>query len=81
LKKRLILKIYLFKNKEMECYFCKNNVKEIDFKNTDLLNKFTSGLEKIRAKKKTGTCSYHQRHLAKAIKRARNLGLIAYTPK
>ena len=65
----------------MECYFCKNNVKEIDYKNTEMLNRFISGLEKIKAKKKTGTCSYHQRHLAKAIKRARNLGLISSTPK
>ena len=65
----------------MECYFCKNNVKEIDFKNTELLKKFTSGMEKIKAKKKTGTCSYHQRRLAQAIKRARSLGLLPYSPK
>ena len=60
----------------MECYFCKNNVKEIDFKDTMLLNRFTSGLKKIRPKKKTGVCSYHQRYLSRAIKRARNLGLL-----
>lgn len=65
----------------MECYFCKNNVKEIDFKNTELLKKFTSGMEKIKAKKKTGTCSYHQRKVAQAIKKARNLGLLPYSPK
>ncbi|MDD4062256.1 MAG: 30S ribosomal protein S18 [Candidatus Pacebacteria bacterium] len=65
----------------MECYFCKNNVKEIDFKNTELLKKFTSGMEKIKARKKTGTCSYHQRKIARAIKRARSLGLLPYSPK
>ncbi len=63
----------------MECYFCKNNIKEIDFKNVQVLTKFTSGLEKIKSRKKTGTCSYHQRHLAKAIKRARALGLLPFT--
>ncbi len=60
----------------MPCCFCQRNIKEIDFKNTELLKKFISGLAKIRAKKRTGTCSSHQRKLAKAIKRARNLGLL-----
>ncbi len=64
----------------MRCYFCQNNVSEIDFKDIELFKKFTSGLEKIKAKKKTGTCSFHQRHLARAIKRARHLGLIPTTP-
>jgi len=63
----------------MRCYFCQNNNSEIDFKDTELLKKFTSGLEKIKAKKKTGTCSFHQRHLARAIKQARHLGLIPTT--
>jgi len=59
----------------MSCYFCTKNIKEIDFKNTELLQKFVSGLGKIRGRKKTGVCSKHQRQLAKAIKRARHLGL------
>ncbi len=65
----------------MECYFCKNNIKEIDFKETGMLIKFISGLKKIRPKKKTGTCSYHQRHLARSIKRARAVGLLPVTSK
>jgi len=65
----------------MACYFCQRNLKEIDFKNTELLKKFISGLAKIRAKKRTGVCSGHQRKLARAIKRARYLGLLSYTRK
>jgi len=65
----------------MECYFCQKNIKEIDFKNTDLLSKFISGLGKIKAKKRTGACSKHQRHLAVAIKRARHLGLLSPSTK
>ncbi len=65
----------------MPCYFCQRNIKEIDYKNTKLLTKFTSGLAKIRAKKRTGVCSSHQRRLSQAIKRARFLGLLAYTIK
>ena len=65
----------------MECYFCKQNIKEIDFKNTDLLRRFISGLGKIKSRKKTALCSKHQRRVAKAIKRARRLGLLSYTEK
>jgi len=65
----------------MPCYFCQRNIKEIDFKDTELLKRFISGLAKIRAKKRTGVCASHQRKLAKAIKRARILGLLPYTTK
>ncbi len=61
----------------MACYFCQKNIKEIDFKNTDALQKFISGMAKIKSRKKTGTCSSHQRKLSQAIKRARFLGLFA----
>jgi len=65
----------------MACYFCQHNVKEIDFKDLALLQRFISGLAKIRGKKKTGLCAGHQRKLAKAIKRARHLGLLPHTIK
>ncbi|MFC1789627.1 30S ribosomal protein S18 [Patescibacteria group bacterium] len=60
----------------MACYFCQHNIKEIDYKDTDQLVRFVSSLAKIRPKKKTGTCAKHQKKLAKAIKRARHLGLL-----
>jgi len=62
----------------MACYFCQRNIKEIDFKDTETLRRFISGLGKIRAKKRTGVCASHQRKLARAIKRARILGLLPY---
>ena len=65
----------------MDCHFCQRNIKEIDFKNTELLSRFISGLGKIRARKRTGVCSKHQRQLAKAIKQARHFGLLPYTTK
>jgi small subunit ribosomal protein S18 len=63
------------------CYFCQKGIEDIDFKETDVLRKFISGMAKIKARKKTGTCSTHQRKLSKAIKRARYLGLLPFTPK
>lgn len=65
----------------MSCYFCQRNIKEIDFKDTDLLWKFLSGLAKIKPRKRTGVCAKHQRKLARAIKRARHLGLLPYLRK
>jgi small subunit ribosomal protein S18 len=65
----------------MACYFCQRNIKDIDFRNVKLLEKFTSGLAKIRSKKRTGVCSSHQRKLAKAVKRARYLALLPFTTK
>ncbi|NCO80210.1 30S ribosomal protein S18 [bacterium] len=65
----------------MPCFFCQRNIQEIDFKDTEYLKRFISGLGKIRGKNKTGLCSRHQRMLAKAIKRARHLGFLAPTKK
>jgi small subunit ribosomal protein S18 len=65
----------------MPCFFCQRNIREIDFKNTELLMRFISGLGKIRSKKRTGVCASHQRKLARAIKRARILGLLPYVVK
>ena len=65
----------------MACYFCIKNIQEIDFKNTELLKRFITGLGKIRPKKRTGLCTPHQRKLSKAIKRARQIGLLSYTSK
>jgi small subunit ribosomal protein S18 len=65
----------------MPCYFCIKNIREIDFKDTELLKKFISGLGKIRSRKRTGLCAKHQRKLARAVKRARHLGLLSSTSK
>jgi len=65
----------------MHCYFCRHNTKEIDFIETEALKPFISLLGKIKARKKTGLCSRHQRQVSQAIKRARELALLPYTKK
>jgi len=65
----------------MTCLLCQKNIKEIDFKNTELLRRFISESYKIRKRKKTGLCVRHQKQIAQAIKRARQLGLLPYTQK
>ncbi len=63
----------------MNCFFCQRNIREIDYKETDLIERFTSGLGKIKGKDKTNLCTTHQRKLSKAVKRARHLGLLPFT--
>ncbi len=63
------------------CYFCQKNIGEIDFKDTATLSRFVSGFYKIKPRKKTNLCAKHQKKIATAIKRARQMGLIPYTPK
>ena len=64
--------------KQKQCYFCSRNLKEIDYKDLAILSRFISLQGKIYPRKKTGVCSKHQRKLAQAIKRARNLGLLPF---
>ncbi|OGY63948.1 MAG: 30S ribosomal protein S18 [Candidatus Harrisonbacteria bacterium RIFCSPLOWO2_02_FULL_41_11] len=63
----------------LQCYFCSQNFKEIDYKDAGLLRRFISGQAKIIDPKFTNTCAKHQRLLAEAIKRARYLGLLPFT--
>ena len=65
----------------MNCYFCQRNDKDIDFKEAQVLRKFIAASGKIKAKKKTGVCSSHQRKLTRAIKRARYMALLSSTSK
>lgn len=60
------------------CYFCKENINNIDYKNVSMLEKFISDKGKIRPKRSTGNCVQHQRKIAMAIKRSRVIALIPY---
>lgn len=61
------------------CYFCKDKVAYVDYKDTGLLRRFVSDRGKIRARRVTGSCQRHQRDIALAVKNAREMGLMAYT--
>lgn len=60
------------------CYFTKNKIETIDYKDTELLKKFISANGKIIPRRVTGTCAKYQRMLATAIKRARQMALLPY---
>ena len=69
------------KLKNKYCYFCVNNVDEIDYKNWQQLQRFTSSYGKIVPKRRSGVCSKHQRKVAHGIKRARFMAFLPYISK
>lgn len=50
----------------------------IDYKDTESLRKMVSGNGKIQSRKRTGANAMEQRMIARAIKRARYIGLLPY---
>jgi ribosomal protein S18 len=61
------------------CYFCKEKIGYVDYKDTAMLRRFVSDRGKVRARRVTGSCQRHQRDIALAVKNAREMGLMAYT--
>ncbi|MBV8598843.1 MAG: 30S ribosomal protein S18 [Actinobacteria bacterium] len=60
------------------CFFCKTHVDEIDYKNVGELRRYISERGKIRSRRISGACRRHQRQVAVAIKRAREMALLPY---
>ena len=60
------------------CYFTKNKITFIDYKDTELLKRFIASNGKIIPRRVTGTSAKYQRMLAVAIKRARQMALLPY---
>jgi len=61
------------------CRFTAEGIKEIDYKDLDLLKQYISETGKIVPSRITGTSAKYQRQLALAVKRARYLALLPYT--
>ncbi len=66
------------RRRRKECYFTKNKVEKIDFKDVELLKRFISDRGKILPRRVTGTKAIYQRELAVAIKRARHMALLPF---
>lgn len=66
------------KPRKKVCYFTKNHVKYIDYKDVELLKKYISPSGKITPRRITGTAAKYQKMLAVAIKRARYMALLPY---
>jgi len=64
-----------------QCYFCTNNIKEIDYKETEILKKFLDSYARILKKDETGVCAKHQRKLSRAIKNSRIMALLPFVSR
>lgn len=63
------------------CYFCKEGIDVVDYKDYGTLRRFMSERGKIRSRRTTGACRRHQRQVAVAIKRAREVALLPYSSR
>ena len=65
--------------RKRNCYFCREKVEEVDYKNVNQLRRYVSEKGKIRSRRITGACRRHQRQVALAVKRAREVALLPYS--
>ncbi|MEZ4224902.1 MAG: 30S ribosomal protein S18 [Polyangiaceae bacterium] len=61
------------------CGFCSDESLVIDYKDPQALKYFVTERGKIVPRRISGTCAKHQRELAIAIKRSRNIALLPFT--
>lgn len=61
------------------CKFTEEGIKEVDYKDVELLKDFITETGKIVPSRITGTKARYQRQLSKAVKRARFLALLPYS--
>jgi small subunit ribosomal protein S18 len=65
-------------HEQAKCRFCREKVKEVDYKDISLLTKLTTQQGKLFSRKRSGNCARHQQSSKRAIKQARYLGLLPY---
>ena len=59
-------------------FIAANHIEYVDYKNTELLERFISERGKILPRRVTGTSAKNQRKVTAAVKRARIMGLLPF---
>ena len=70
---------YRRRPKRKVCSFCAEKATYIDYKEINRLRRFVTERGKFLPRRVSGNCARHQRALAVAIKRARELAMLPYT--
>jgi small subunit ribosomal protein S18 len=70
---------YRRRPKRKVCSFCAEKSSHIDYKEINRLRRFVTERGKILPRRVSGNCARHQRAVAVAIKRAREIALLPYT--
>jgi small subunit ribosomal protein S18 len=66
-----------FRRKKV-CRFCVEKIDSINYKDVKLIGSFVAERGKIIPRRISGVCTPHQRRLAEAIKKARNIALLPF---
>ena len=66
-----------FRRKKV-CKFCMEKIDSINYKDVKLIGSFVAERGRIIPRRISGVCAPHQRHLADAIKKARNIALLPF---
>ena len=69
-----------FRRKKV-CRFCVEKVDDINYKDVRMLGSFLTERGKIVPRRLSGVCTPHQKRLAEAIKQARSIALLPFSPK
>ena len=68
-------------SRRRHCYFCKEKIEDVDWKDSGLLRRFMSDKGRIRSGRVTGACRRHQLQVGGAVKRAREMALLPYATR
>lgn len=68
-----------FYQKRKICRFCADSSAEIVYRDFNTLKHFVTDRGKIIPRRISGNCAKHQRHLTRAIKRARVVSIMPFT--
>lgn len=60
------------------CSFCAARILDIDYKDMSVVRRFVNEKNKVVARRSTGACAKHQRAIAEAVRRAREMALLPY---
>ncbi|HVX65930.1 MAG TPA: 30S ribosomal protein S18 [Bryobacteraceae bacterium] len=69
-----------FRRKKV-CRFCVEKVDDINYKDVRMLNSFVTERGKIVPRRLSGVCAPHQKRLSEAIKQARSIALLPFSPR
>lgn len=69
------------RKKKKNCPFKAEGIKEVDYKDIELLSRFITERGKIMPRRITGVSTYYQKKLTAAIKRARYMAILPFVAK
>lgn len=69
---------YADKKKKKNCSLCADKIEAIDYKDAAKIKRYLTEAGKIIPRRITGACAKHQRMIARAVKKAREAGVISY---